>query len=187
MSVIEINRNPSTKDLRIFALLFLIFGGILGTMAWFRPEALEGVALVLGVSSLISAFLHYREKDFWYFVMLFAVVGGIVTGMTLTGQDKPVIVGALGGALAGVAFVGLASPKAIRPVYVGMILAVFPIGWLLSHVLLGIVLYLVLTPIGLLLRLAGKDLMQRKLEPNAKTYWETHTQVTDVSRYFKQF
>ena len=187
MAMIEINRNPSTKDLRIFALLFLIFGGILGAMAYFRPEGLKGVALVLGVSSLISAFLHFKEKDFWQFFFLFLIVASMTTALIMTGQPPLVVAGGLFGALAGAALVGIAKPTSIRPIYVGMILAVFPIGWLLSHVLLGIVLYLVLTPIGLLLRISGKDPMQRTLKPQAATYWEPHTQETDVSRYFKQF
>jgi hypothetical protein len=48
-------------------------------------------------------------------------------------------------------------------------------GWLLhaivSPLVLGILFYGCITPIGLLMRLAGKDPMRRKFEPAAKSYW----------------
>ena len=38
MSLIEINHNPSKKDLRWFAILFAIFFGAIGTMSFSRGE-----------------------------------------------------------------------------------------------------------------------------------------------------
>jgi hypothetical protein len=40
-----------------------------------------------------------------------------------------------------------------------------------SPLLLGILFYLCIVPIGFLMRLTGKDPMQRKFEPTAKSYW----------------
>ena len=40
-----------------------------------------------------------------------------------------------------------------------------------SPLVLGILFYGCITPIGLLMRLAGKDPMRRKFEPAAKSYW----------------
>lgn len=42
---------------------------------------------------------------------------------------------------------------------------------IVSPIALGILFYLVFTPIGLLMRLAGKDPMRLKADPNAKSYW----------------
>ena len=53
---------------------------------------------------------------------------------------------------------------------VGWTAAVFPIGWVMSYVLLGGVYFLVLTPIGLAMRICGRDPMQRKFDRQAKTY-----------------
>lgn len=74
-----------------------------------------------------------------------------------------------------------------RPLYVGWMYAAFPIGWTISHILLGIVFYLVITPIGLGLRLFGNDPMHRRFEPDAASYWVRRPPVKDVKRYYRQF
>ena len=74
-----------------------------------------------------------------------------------------------------------------RPIFVGWMYAVFPIGWIISHVILALVYYLVLTPCGLLMRIAGRDPLQRKLDPEAESYWIEHEQMKDRNRYFRQF
>ena len=63
----------------------------------------------------------------------------------------------------------------------------YPIGWVLSHVILALVYYLVFTPIGLALRLFGRDAMERRLDPKASTYWKERPPAGDPARYFKQF
>ena len=62
-----------------------------------------------------------------------------------------------------------------------------PIGWVVSHVLMAIAFYGVITPIGLLLRLAGRDLLEQRLDREAKSYWQPRRPVTDRRRYFRQF
>lgn len=42
---------------------------------------------------------------------------------------------------------------------------------IVSPIALGILFYLVFTPIGLIMRLAGKDPMRLKADPSAKSYW----------------
>jgi hypothetical protein len=42
---------------------------------------------------------------------------------------------------------------------------------IVSPIALGVLFYLVFTPIGLLMRLAGKDPLRLKADPNAKSYW----------------
>lgn len=91
-------------------------------------------------------------------------------------------------AVAGVlAAAGLLVPAWIKPVYLGMLYATFPIGWVVSHLLLAAIFYLVLTPIGLLLRLCGHDPLTRPLDRSAKSYWKPRGQPADNPRYFKQY
>ncbi len=47
-----------------------------------------------------------------------------------------------------VGVIGLAFPPAIRPIYTGWMIAAFPIGWTVSRVVLGVVFFLVVTPIA---------------------------------------
>ena len=63
----------------------------------------------------------------------------------------------------------------------------FPIGLVLSHVIIAFIYYVVLTPAGLLLRLFKGDLLARAYDPSATTYWIKRTPQTDTSRYFRQF
>ena len=43
-------------------------------------------------------------------------------------------------------------------------------GWINTRIILGLVFYLVFLPVGLLLRLLGKDPMARKLDSSAESY-----------------
>src|SRR5262249_2930075 len=44
-----------------------------------------------------------------------------------------------------------------RLVYVGWMYAAFPIGWTVSHILMAVIYYGVLTPIGFIIRTTGRD------------------------------
>lgn len=133
----EINWNPSRKELRQFGFLCLVFFGGLAAYYGYRG------GLTVGVQALAAA----------------ALAGGVL---------------------------GAVAPQALKYVFVGWIVAVFPIGWTVSHLLLGFIYFFVLTPIGLLLRALGHDPMNRKLDRGADTYWTTHEQAP-VARYFRQF
>jgi hypothetical protein len=83
--------------------------------------------------------------------------------------------------------VGWPLPAALRIVYLGMAYAAFPVGLVVSHVILAVVYYLMLTPIGLVMRLVGHDPMRRRFDPRAESYWVERKPDEDVSRYFRQF
>ena len=66
---------------------------------------------------------------------------------------------------------GLVFPRVLTPVNFvwtkfGMLL-----HCIVSPIILGIIFFIVVTPVGLLMRLTGKDPMDRKFDPEAKTYW----------------
>ena len=79
------------------------------------------------------------------------------------------------------------APAAVRPVYVVLTLITFPIGFVVSYIVMGIVYYLVLTPVGLIFRLIGRDAMNRRFDPAAETYWVERRRPESVKRYFRQF
>ena len=85
----------------------------------------------------------------------------------------------------GLALAGLVFPALIRPVFVGLILLTFPIGWVVSHVLLGTIFYFLVTPIGVALRLTGHDPLQLK-PPTGNTLWKTPVGKTDPASYIHQ-
>jgi hypothetical protein len=98
------------------------------------------------------------------FVGFFTVVGALrlVTG-------RPAVWFFVGAAI--LLLVALAWPRLLAP-----------FNWLwarigallhrcVSPVVLGLVFFTTITPIGLLLRLLGKDVLRLRLDPNAQTYW----------------
>lgn len=75
------------------------------------------------------------------------------------------------GLAAFVATVSLAAPELLRRLYKGFIPVAHALGWINTRIILILVYYLVLTPIGLLMRLFGKDPMSRKIDVSAVSYW----------------
>jgi len=85
-----------------------------------------------------------------------------------------------------VATMGLARPPCVRPVYLCISYIAAPVGIVVSLIVLGIVYYGVVTPTGIVMRLAGRDPLQRRRDPAAETYWQQRKE-TPPERYFRQF
>lgn len=68
--------------------------------------------------------------------------------------------------------VSLIAPILLKPIHkIWMILAIL-LGWLRRRVILIILYYLIITPIGILTRLFGKDFLDLKFKKNATdSYW----------------
>jgi RsiW-degrading membrane proteinase PrsW (M82 family) len=82
---------------------------------------------------------------------------------------------------------GIFWPRAIKPVFIGWMVLVFPIGWIISHVILGILFYGMFSPVGLLFRITGRDTLALKPRQNVETYWHLKPQAKDKSQYLRQF
>jgi len=78
-------------------------------------------------------------------------------------------------------------PKLTRMIYLGLILVTLPIGWVVSFILLATFYFLLLTPIGLVFRLIGRDPLRRKFDSTANSYWLTRRPPDSLDRYFHQF
>ena len=83
--------------------------------------------------------------------------------------------------------VGIAVPPVAKPVYVGLIAITLPIGLVVSTVILILIYYGIFLPIGIVMKLIGRDTMQRCYDPAAKTYWVPRGPGTDRDRCFRQY
>jgi hypothetical protein len=90
-------------------------------------------------------------------------------------------------AISAVGLIGWFLPPFIRPLYVVWMALAMPIGWVVSHLLLLAMFYLVFTPIGLIMRACGYDPLERRFDKTANTYWCDLAQNTESDQYFKQF
>ena len=80
---------------------------------------------------------------------------------------------------------GLVNSKLLTPLNLlwfklGMIL-----GAIISPIVMGIVFFLVVTPIGLILRIMGKDLLNKKYDKEKETYWiKRNASIGTMKRQF---
>jgi hypothetical protein len=81
---------------------------------------------------------------------------------------------------------GLVSPRALRLPYLGLTLLTFPIGLVVGEVTLFVGFYGVFVPVGLLVRLLGRDELQLKLDAMATTYWQPKARPSSRSDYLRQ-
>jgi len=138
MALIEINKDPTRRQLLWFGAALVMFFGVVGALARWR-------------------------------------FGGPTVGFVLWGVA----------AVVGLVYYGVRPWR--KPIYLGWSYATYPLGWLLSHAVLAITYYLVLTPIGLLMRLFRRDAMGRRCDGQARTYWIERQADRGPAGYFKQF
>jgi carbamoyltransferase len=82
---------------------------------------------------------------------------------------------------------GIVAPRVLRPISVGLSLLGFPIAWLVSHLLLAVVYFCFVTPIGWLLRRLGHDPLDRRVDRNRATYWVERQASRTPEDYLRQF
>jgi hypothetical protein len=101
--------------------------------------------------------------------------------------SHPAVLVALGvGVLQLVAFLAGFKPLT-RAIFVVLMVVAMPIGFVLSHVLMMAIYYLVITPIGLVFKLIGRDGMTRKLDPKMASYWVDRGAPRPPGSYFKLY
>jgi len=86
-----------------------------------------------------------------------------------------------------IGLLGLIKPAAVRWLFVGWMVVAFPIGWLISLLMLLLVFYGIITPVALFFRLRGRDLLRRKSSLPGATYWLPKDMPHDVRSYFQQY
>ena len=83
---------------------------------------------------------------------------------------------------------GAIFPRALKYIYLAWMSVAFVLGFIISHVILGLFFFLVITPTGLLARLSGKDFLSLKLDRQAASYWiPRDKKVKTPAEYEQQF
>jgi hypothetical protein len=137
--------------------------------------------------ALLDIRWHPSLRELRIFALLVLGFAGIVSLVAAIRFDALAVAMAVLAAGAFVAVVGCLAPPWIRPVYVAWMAAAFPIGWLVSHAAMAAIFFLVITPIGLMMRACGRDPMQRRFDPAARSYWKRRSPDRDTRSYFRQF
>ena len=118
--------------------------------------------ITIGIFLLILAgFLFYKEKEAF---QLFIYMAGSFISLSFL------------------------IPVILKPIYlVWMIFAVI-LGWFMTRLILSLLFFLVVTPIALMLKLIGKDLLELKKQEVRGSYWNKRNSYKEQNQnYEKQF
>lgn len=86
-----------------------------------------------------------------------------------------------------VAVLGWQAPSCLRPFHVGLSYLTYPVTIALSYFLLAAVYYMVVTPIGCLMRRTGHDPLRRRINRQADSYWTPLEDRDGLKQYFRQY
>jgi hypothetical protein len=78
-------------------------------------------------------------------------------------------------------------PIIARPFYIIWYFFGCCVGFVMGNVLFSAFYFLILTPMGLVMRLTGRDPLKRKFDKTTPTYWQDAEKVVDLNRYYRQF
>ena len=103
------------------------------------------------------------------------------------GEWRQTVSGALAAVAGLAALFSLVYPKANLPIYLGLTVLAYPIGFVLSYVIMGTIFYVLLAPVGIFFRVTGRDPMYRRFEPQTESYWIDSRPARPNESYFRQF
>jgi len=123
--------------------------------------------------------LKENPREWLKFTAVMALLVSVLAFM-LYRPSFPVV---LGIALAALIVCAL-KPRWFRGFYRGGMTISFYVGQVMGRILLTIFFLVAVTPLGLLLRVSGKDLLQLKRPAGAKSYWRQAKTANQFDRMF---
>jgi hypothetical protein len=125
-------------------------------------------------------------------LVAFAALGALAYARLGPGRLLPESAAAPTGAILWglAAYAGLSAflaPLAVKPLYLALTVVTYPIGFVLSYLMMVIIFYGVITPVGLVFKLIGRDAMNRRFDPSTSSYWVERRPPESIKRYFRQF
>jgi len=122
----------------------------------------------------------------WFGVIMFVFFSAVAGAVCFKLHARAVAFALVGvGAVFALLFYAV---RALRvPMYLAWMRVFFPVGWLVSNAIVAVIYYLIVTPIGLIMRLVGRDPMRRRFDRNAGTYWVALRRNDALSQYFRQY
>ena len=83
---------------------------------------------------------------------------------------------------------GFFLPIILKPIYISWMSFAIILGWFMTRFILSLLFYLIVTPIGLITRVLGKDFLELKKEVSNGSYWnQRESSLEKNQNYDKQF
>ena len=123
---------------------------------------LRSFGVIIGIILLlIAGFLFYKEKESF---QIFLYIAGSFIGF------------------------GLIIPIILKPIYIVWMTFAVILGWFMTRLILSLLFYVIITPIGVVLRIFGKDFLEIKKESVQGSYWnQRDSNIEKNQNYEKQF
>jgi len=87
----------------------------------------------------------------------------------------------------GISFIllGFFATKILKPIYIIWMIFATILGWIMTRVILAILFYLIVTPIGLIARLFGVKFLDVSWRNNVNSYWNKRDKIiSDIEKQF---
>jgi len=108
-------------------------------------KAIRDFGMLIGfILLIIAGILFYKEREFYLLIITF-----------------------------GIAFIGLGlgMPIIVKPFYLVWMNFAVLLGWFMTRLILGLLFYIIVSPIGLFARLFGKEFLELKTSSINNSYW----------------
>jgi len=84
--------------------------------------------------------------------------------------------------------ISFVAPVFLNPFYIFWMKLAFVLYWINTRLILSLMFYFIFTPVGLILKLLRKDLLDRRIDKTEKTYWKKkEKKELGIASYEKQF
>ena len=123
---------------------------------------LRSFGVMIGIIFLlIAGFLIYKDKE--SFQMLLYIAGSFIG-------------------------LGLLIPILLKPIYILWMAFAIILGWIMTRLILSLLFYVIITPIGVILKIIGKDSLELKKQAVKESYWNQRDKNLEKNQnYEKQF
>ena len=123
----------------------------------------------------------------WICLVGFALIGAALHFGWGFFPEKPSISKIFWGLAVFSPLVGMIAPKGLIPIYVLLTLVAFPIGIVISNVLLFTIFLLMITPLAIWFKLVGRDELLLKWPAKGDSYWIKSKPPGGAASYYRQF
>ena len=112
-------------------------------------------------------------------------LGLTVAGFIIFLRHKSYFVGFLSTA-AFVFILSILYPTALKPIKKILDSVIFSFSWIISAISLLVAFYLIFTPIGILLRIFKRDLLNQRIDNSSTSYWIKRQEKVFSKDYYEQ-
>jgi len=127
--------------------------------AGIKEQRIYGLTMALGLG-IVASLLLWKRVGIWLYLDGIAVVFLLIA---------------------------LLCPTILRPIHWIWMKVGHVMGIVMTHILLTLTFFIIITPVGLIMRLFGKDPLQRKFDKKAQSYWIAQDQNSPAHRPDKPY